>query len=260
MSYETIRVKTVQSAGIIILDRAEKRNAFSFELLSEISAVLDDLERDDDVRGVILTGNEKVFSAGADLNEALLMTGGAELLRYNRLWRELTYKMEHLMKPVIAAIEGYCLTGGLEVALACDVRVSSDTGIFGITSSKIGSVAGAGGTQRLPRLVGPAAAKELMFTANFIDAAEAYRIGLVNRIVPKGEALSAAQEMVEVFATRGPLSIAWMKIAVNTGINLDLESALDLEASLSAQAFGTRDKEEGMRAFLEKRTPKFEGR
>lgn len=260
MSYEQIKVQIEESAGIIILHRPTKRNALSFQLLSEVVTALTELESNEEVRGVILAGNDRVFSAGADLNEALAMTAGAELFRYNRQWRVLTYLIEHLMKPVIAAIEGYCLTGGLEVAMACDIRITSETGTFGITSSKIGSVAGAGGTQRLPRLVGPAMAKELLFTSNFIDANEAYRIGLVNKVVPAGEAVNGAKEMVNIFCERGPLSIAWMKKAVNTGMNLDLESALDLEASLSAQAFGTRDKEEGMRAFLEKRTAKFEGR
>lgn len=260
MNYELIDVSVEQSAGIILMNRPERRNALSYQLLSELTNALTELEDNDDVRGVIIAGNEKVFSAGADLNEALKMSVGADLLRYNRGWRVLTYRIEHLMKPVIAAIEGYCLTGGLEVALTCDIRITSESGIFGITSSKIGSVAGAGGTQRLPRLVGPAIAKELLFTSNFIDANEALRIGLVNKCVPKGEALRAAKEMVDIFVERGPLSLAWMKTAVNSGMNLDLESALDLEASLSAQAFGTKDKEEGMRAFLEKRTAKFQGR
>lgn len=260
MNYEFIRVQVEGSSGIIALNRPEKHNALSSELIYEVIDALRAFEEDDRVRGVILTGNDRAFSTGADLNQALKVKDGADLLRYNRVWRTLTYQIEHLIKPVIAAIEGYCLTGGLEVAMSCDVRIASENATFGITSSKIGSVAGAGGTQRLPRLVGPAIARELLFTSNFIGSDEALRIGLINKVAPTGKAVEAAMDMVSIFAQRGPLSIAWMKVAVNVGMNLDLESALDLEASLSAQAFGTADKEEGMSAFLEKRIATFHGR
>jgi enoyl-CoA hydratase/carnithine racemase len=260
VTQEFVKVQNEKEVGIIVLDRPEKLNSMSFQMLSEIGDALEKLERENEVRAVILSGNEKTFSTGADLNEALDSKSGFDLLYYNRAWRKLTYQIEHLIKPVIAVVEGYCLTGGLEIAMCCDIRIVGDKSTFGITSSKIGSVAGVGGTQRLPRLIGPAMARELLFTSNFIGAEEALRIGLVNRVVPSGTALQAAREMVSVIATRAPLSIAWMKTAVNTGMNLDLESALDFEASLSAQAFATSDKEEGMRAFLEKRLAKFQGR
>lgn len=260
MKYELINVHVDGSAGVIVLNRPDTHNSISSQMRSEIVQALTDLEGDDAVRGVIITGNERAFSTGADLNEALSVKEGENLLRYYRGWRTLSYTIEHLYKPVIAAIEGHCITGGLELALSCDMRIAGETANFGITSSKIGSVAGAGGTQRLPRLVGPAVAKELLFTANFIKAEEALRIGLVNKVVPKGDTVASAKKMIEIFEDRGPLSIAWMKLAVNVGMNLDLESALDLEASLSGQAFTTADKEEGMRSFLEKRKAVFQGR
>jgi enoyl-CoA hydratase/carnithine racemase len=160
---------------------------------------------------------------------------------------------------VIAAISGYCLTGGLEMALACDLRVAADNAQFGITSCKIGTVAGAGGTQRLPRLIGTARAKELLFCGDFIDAHEAYRIGLINRLVPRGQEVSAARDLITIYAQRAPLSLRLTKQAVNTGINLDLESALDLENTLTAAIYQTADRQEGIQAFLDKRPARFTG-
>jgi enoyl-CoA hydratase/carnithine racemase len=259
MGYDTIQVSRDGAAGLITLNRPEKLNAISFALLRELSLAVAELEDDPDIRGIVLTGSRKAFSTGADLAEAVLVDTGQKFMPYNRLWRAATYAMEHCRKPIIAAVSGYCLTGGLEIALACDIRLAAPNAVFGITSAKIGSVAGSGGTQRLPRLVGPAVAMEMLFTARFVDAGEAASVGLVNRVVTDGDVVDAAKEMVGVFARRGPLSLAWMKMAVHTGLNLDLESSLDLEAILSASAFGSEDKTEGMNAFLEKRDPVFRG-
>jgi enoyl-CoA hydratase/carnithine racemase len=258
--FATITVERRKPAAIITLNRPEFRNALSVELITEVERALRILEEEPDISAVVLAGSVKAFSAGMDLNEAVEITSPMDYLRWNRLFRSLTYTIEHHLKPVIAAINGYCLTGGLELALACDIRVAGQGASFGITSSKIGSVAGAGGTQRLPRIVGPGQAKRLLFGAEFIDGAEAARIGLVDVLVPDDEVLAETQRMAELYATRGPLSLAWHKLAVNTGLNLDQESALDFEAALSAQAFATDDKAEGMRAFLEKRTATFHGR
>jgi enoyl-CoA hydratase/carnithine racemase len=258
VDYRNLKVEADGATGMITLHRPDKLNAVSFDLLRELSAAVCELEQDEAVHGIVVTGSEKAFSTGADLSEAVTVDTGVKFMAYNRLWRSATYAIEHSTKPVIAAINGYCLTGGLELALACDIRLASSQARFGITSSKIGSVAGAGGTQRLPRLVGPAVAMDLLFTARHIDAAEAARIGLVNRVVAD-DVIAEAKSMVEVFATRGPLSVAWMKLAVHAGMNVDIESALDLESVLSAMAFGSRDKEEGMTAFLEKREPRFTG-
>lgn len=246
--------------GTIMLDRPDKYNALTSAMLLDLAAALDELEERPEVRGIVITGTDKFFSTGADLNEALTVRDVPQYLRYNRRWRTLTYKIEHLMKPVIAAISGYCVTGGLEIAMACDIRIAAENAQFAMTSAKIGSVAGAGGTQRLPRLVGLAKAKELLFGAEFIDAGEALRIGLINRVVPAGQAVPAARALIDVFVERGPLSLALAKIAANVGIGMDLESALDLEAALSSEAFATEDKAEGMRAFLEKRRAAFKGR
>lgn len=258
--FRTIKVEVAGPSATITMHRPEKRNALSVELMTEAARALRDLEHESGIAAVVLTGSETAFSAGADLDEALAITSAIDYLAWNRVWRSLTGAIERHRVPVIAAINGYCLTGGLELALACDLRVAGQAAQFGITSAKIGSVAGAGGTQRLPRLVGPSQAKRLLFSGEFIDAAEALRIGLVDTVVPVAEVLPETQRLARTYSERGPLSLTWHKLAVNTGLNMDLESALDFEASLSAQAFATADKAEGMRAFLEKRAPHFEGR
>ena len=247
-------------AAVVTLMRPEKYNALSFELMVELSETLHELEELDEVRGVVLTGGPSFFSTGGDLNEALEVTDPVQYRSYNRHWRQLTETIEHLWKPVIAAIDGYCTTGGVEIALACDIRIAGGDAKFAITSSKIGSVAGVGGTQRLPRVVGRSAAKRMLFSASFMSAEEALNIGLVDEVVEAGRATAAAEDEVAGWVDNAPLSIAWHKMAVNTGMNLDLESALDFEAALSAQAFSSEDKREGMSAFLEKRSAVFRGR
>jgi enoyl-CoA hydratase/carnithine racemase len=161
---------------------------------------------------------------------------------------------------VIAAIAGWCLTGGFELALACDIRVAADTARFGVTSARIGTVAGMGGTQRLPRLIGPGRAKEILFSAEPIDAAEALRLGIVNRVVPAGQEVDVALEMARLYATRAPLSLWFTKTAVNVGLAMPLDAALAFEIGLTTQLFTTEDRAEGLRAFHEKRPAKFQGR
>jgi enoyl-CoA hydratase/carnithine racemase len=175
-------------------------------------------------------------------------------------WHRLNSTLEKLVKPAIAAIEGFCMTGGCEMALACDLRVAGQGASFAITSSRIGTAAGAGGTQRLPRIVGMANALELMFSAEPIDAAEAHRIGLVNRLVLAGSAVNEAQAMVAVYEKHAPLSLALIKRAVHQGIQMDLASGLELETLLVTTIYGTEDKNEGISAFLEKREASFKGR
>ena len=260
MSYNTILVERDAAACVIRINRPEKRNSLSKMTIDEIGAAVRAADGDATVRGIILTGDEKFFSSGADLNEALQVksvTDGADFFgRANRLCELL----ETLSKPVIAAIEGYCFTGGLEVALACDIRIGGRGSSYAITSSRIGTVAGFGGTQRLPRLVGPGHACEMLFLADPIDAEHAFRIGLINRLVEKGAALKEAKGMIAVFEKRGPISLAFAKRAVHTGLQMDLRSGVDFEFSLVTAIYGTDDKREGVSAFLEKREAKFTGR
>jgi enoyl-CoA hydratase/carnithine racemase len=260
MTFENIKTARDGSAYIITFNRPQKRNAVSLATMGEIIAAVKEAEADDAIRGIIITGNDDFFSAGADLNDALQVDSAAKGLKYFNSWHHLNDTLEHLAKPIIAAIEGFCMTGGCELALACDIRVAGEGSSFAITSSKIGTVAGAGGTQRLPRVVGPAKALEIMFASEPIDDQEAYRIGLINRLVKKGDAVAEAKRMIKVYEKRAPLSLAFVKRAVHRGMQMDLTSAIEFETFLVTAIYGTKDKHEGISAFLQKREAKFEGR
>ena len=260
MTYDTILTQPAGPALVITLNRPDKRNAISVQMMDEITAALKAGEADPTVRAVIITGGGSFFAAGADLNEALQVKSAAQGIDYFKRWHRLTATIEELAKPVIAAIEGFCVTGGLELALACDLRVAGEGSTFSITSSKIGTVAGAGGTQRLPRIVGIAHALDILFAADPIDAREAHRIGLVNRLAPAGGALDAAKALVRVYEQRAPLSLALAKRAVRRGMQMDLASGIEFETFLVTTIYGTEDKREGISAFLEKRKPRFEGK
>ncbi len=259
MANETIVVSRSESAAVILLNRPARRNAISLLMMSEIIAALDEAERDPAVRAIVVTGGVDCFSAGADLTEALQVRSVTAAMAYLKNLRRLNARIETLDKPVIAAIEGFCMTGGLELALACDLRVAGEGSSFAITSARIGTVAGAGATQRLPRIVGKANAFEMLFAAEPIGCAEAFRIGLINRQTERGGALNQALAMARVHAERAPLSLALMKRAVHRGLQMDIESGLELETFLVASIYTTDDKEEGISAFLEKRKPQFRG-
>lgn len=260
MNFETIMVQQHDTTAVIILNRPERRNAISMAMMDELLRAAHAAEQDDSVCAVIITGGQDLFSAGADLTEAATIGSALDKLEYFGRWHHLTQGLEALAKPVIAAIEGVCLTGGCELALACDLRVAGDGASFAITSSRIGTVAGAGGTQRLPRLVGTGNALDMLFSAEPIDADDAYRIGLINRKAPRGGALSEATTMAAVYAQRAPIGLALAKRAVRRGMQVDLAAGLELETFLATAIYGTDDKREGISAFLEKRSPKFKGR
>jgi enoyl-CoA hydratase/carnithine racemase len=257
---DPVLVERREAAALLTLNRPEKHNALSLALLGRLQAILRELGEDAGVRVVILRGNERCFSTGMDLDDLAGVKGVGDTQRVLGLVRDANAAIERCPKPVIAAIAGWCLTGGLEMALACDVRVAAETARFGITSARIGTVAGAGGTQRLPRLIGPGRAKEMLFSAEPIDAAEALRIGLVNRVVPAGQELEAALEMARLWARRAPLSLWFAKSAVNVGLTMPLEAALHFEIGLTTQLFTTEDRAEGLRAFQERREAEFRGR
>jgi enoyl-CoA hydratase/carnithine racemase len=260
MADAPVLVERSDSVALVTLNRPQKQNALSVELLGRLQTMVRELGDDAGVRVMILRGNDRCFSAGMDLDDLAGVKTVAETQRVLGVLRDANAAIERSPKPVIAAIAGWCLTGGLELALACDVRVAADSARFGITSARIGTVAGGGGTQRLPRLIGPGRAKELLFSAEPIDAAEALRIGLVNRVVPAGREVEAALEMARVWVRRAPLSLWFAKSAVNVGLAMPLEAALAFEIGLTTQLFTTEDRAEGLRAFLEKRDAEFHGR
>src|SRR5262247_907678 len=257
MPGDPVVVERRESAALLTLNRPEKHNALSFELLTRLQTITRELGEDTSVRVLIVRGNDRCFSTGMDLDDLAGVNGVADTQRALGVFRDANAAIERCPKPVIAAIAGWCLTGGLELALACDVRVAADSARFGITSARLGTVAGAGGTQRLPQLIGPGRAKELLFSAEPIDAEEADRIGLVNRVVPAGREVEAAMELARVFARRAPLSLWFAKNAVNVGMTMPLEAALAFEIGLTTQLFATEDRAEGLRAFLDKREAEF---
>ena len=260
MSYKSLIVERDGPAFVITLNRPDKKNAFNIEMKQEFLAALKEAGGDTATRAIVITGGMEFFSSGQDLNEALLAASPADVLEMLNSWHIINDAMERHDKPIFAAIEGFCITGGFELVLACDIRIAAEDSYFAITSSKIGTVAGAGGTQRLPRLVGQAKAMEILFSADPVDAVEAHRIGLVNHVVPKGQAMAKAMEMIMVYEKRAPLSLAFAKRAVQQGMQMDLRSAIDLETFIVTTVYGTEDKLEGISAFHEKREAQFKGK
>jgi enoyl-CoA hydratase/carnithine racemase len=256
---ELVLIERHGTSAVLRMNRAEKQNALSRELFEAIDAALAGADEDPAVRGVVLTGNEKVFSTGGDLKEALAIRSVEDTRKWLDLFRRVNERIETIGKPVIAAIHGYCVTGGLEMALACDIRIAAVNAQFGITSARIGTVAGAGGTQRLARLVGPEWTKELLFSGDFIDADTALRIGLVSEVASVERVIARALERLEAYARRAPLSVAYAKAAVNRGLQMPLEAALAYERQLTTTLFTTADRLEGQSAFLDKRAPNFKG-
>lgn len=259
MAYSTIELTKEGPAAVLRFNRPEKRNAINFEMMHEIQAALADLNEDAEVRGIIFTGGDQFFSAGMDLNTAKDLGSPRKFNDFMNHWRRLNKAQEENAKPTIAAIEGFCLTGGLELALACDLRVASENATFAITSARIGTVAGAGGTQRLPRIVGVSNALEMMFAAEPFDAEYALRTGLINKKVKKGDALAEAKKMVDLYSTRAPLSLRFVKRAVYGGMQMPLSEAIEFEAFIVNTIYNSDDKLEGISAFLEKRPARFRG-
>lgn len=242
--------------AVLTINRPKALNALNSETLAELNTCLSELEKNKDVKVVILTGaGEKSFVAGADISEMVNATP-AEGRAMGLLAREAFGRLENMPQVTIAAVNGYALGGGCEISMACDIRIASDNARFGQPECGLGILPGFGGTQRLARLIGKGRAKELIFTCDQIDAQEAYRIGLANKVVPRAELLDTCKAMAGRIMKNGPFAVALAKQAINTGMDTDLDSGLTLEANLFGLSFSTEDKKEGMTAFLEKRKEK----
>ncbi|HKW44335.1 MAG TPA: enoyl-CoA hydratase-related protein [Candidatus Eremiobacteraceae bacterium] len=262
MTYETIRLERSGAVATITLNRPEALNALNAAVLSELVRAFDELEADKGVRAVIITGaGEKAFAAGADIGELSALPDRAAATSKAKDGHNVTAKIEHSRLPVIMAINGFALGGGLELAMAGDIRIASTTAKVGQPEVNLGIIAGFGGSQRLPRLVGQGMASYLLLTGEMISAEEAKQANLIDKVVPPEQLLAEAQRLASVIASKAPLAIAATKRAIHKGLQMDLHSALELEAEEFGAIAVTADAKEGTAAFLAKpkRAPNFGG-
>ena len=241
------------NVAIATVNRPKALNALNSEVLEDLNTMIDTVSADPEIRVLILTGSgEKAFVAGADIGEMATLSK-AEGEAFGKKGNDVFRKLEMLSIPVIAAVNGYALGGGCELSMACDIRICSDTAVFGQPETGLGITPGFGGTQRLSRLVGPGMAKQLIYSARNIKADEALRIGLVNAVYPAEELMAQAEKLAETIAKNAPIAVRACKKAINEGLELPMDEAIALEEKLFGSCFETEDQKEGMGAFLEKR-------
>jgi len=259
MAYEVIRYELADGIATITLNRPAVHNAMNERMREELTACFGELARAEDARVIIVTGTgERAFSAGADIRE---FVAPQVPVRFRDSRRRVDFRaaMDRCPQPIIAAIRGFALGGGLELALACDIRIAGEDSQLGLTEVNLAIIPGGGGTQRLPRLVGRGKALEMILTGARVDAREAFRIGLVERVVPATEVLSSAQALARTLAEKAPVALRYAKEAVVKGLGVPLEDGLRLENDLATLLRTTDDRVEGAKAFLEKRKPRFTG-
>ncbi len=260
MGYETLIVEKRDGIAIVTINRPKVLNALNATVIEELGRCFSELKDDPEVGAVILTGaGEKAFVAGADIS-GLVELDPLEGKMFAEKGQAVFNLIENLGKPVIAAINGYALGGGCELAMACTIRIASEKAKLGQPEVNLGIIPGYGGTQRLPRLVGKGIAMELILTGRMVDAQEAYQIGLVNKVVPPEKLMDEAVEMAKTILSKGPLAVKFAMEAVNRGLEVNLEEGLKIEADLFGMCCATEDKVEGTKAFLEKRKPNFKGK
>ena len=259
MSYENLRLSVSGRVGTLTVNRPDKLNALNRATIEELDRAIDELASSPDVDGIIVTGAGRAFVAGADIAE-LAALDAAEAHTLSQRGQEVFARFEASPKPVIAAVNGFALGGGCELAMACHVRIAADAARFGQPEVKLGLIPGYGGTQRLPRLVGPGHAAQLLLTGEIIDAAEASRIGLVNRVVPLDELLSVTEALLRQMIANAPLALSRILDCVRRNTDAPTTATYALESAAFAEWAGTEDVREGTAAFLGKRTPHFSGR
>ncbi|MDN4493141.1 enoyl-CoA hydratase [Ureibacillus aquaedulcis] len=255
-----VTVEVQDGVAVVMLNRGEAANALSLQMLIEINEVLEEIHYDRSIRAVIVTGTgEKAFCAGADLKERKGMNE-EETRKTIALIGKTVNHFEALAQPVIAAINGVAFGGGLELALACDIRMASSTAKLGLTETALGIIPGAGGTQRLPRLIGMGKAKELIYTARRLSAEEAYHYGIIEHIVEPQELLNQAKLLAHEIGKNAPLSLIQAKTAINQGMQTDISTGLQIESLAYSRLLQTEDRLEGLKAFQEKRLPVYYGK
>jgi len=260
LTLENVLYQKKESIAYVTLNRPKVLNALNQRTWENLRAAFENVRDDAAVRGVIMTGaGDKAFIAGADIGE-LATVSAVEAAQSSNVGQEVLNLVENLGKPVIAAINGFALGGGCEMAMACTIRVASGTAKFGQPEVKLGLVPGGGGTQRLPRLVGKGRALQIILSGEMISAQEAHRIGLVNEVVPAAEVIARAEAILKQMFANAPLAIKYSLEAVNKGLEISQSEGQALEAALFGLCAGTEDKKEGTQAFLQKRAPHFQGR
>ena len=260
MEFKHIIYEKSEGIATITLNRPEALNAFSKEVVNEVLQALEDVKTDENVRVVVLTGaGEKAFSVGADI-KAMKGFNALKARELSLMGERLCSALEHLEKPVIAAINGYALGGGLEVAMACDLRIASERARMGQTEINIGLIPGWGGTQRLTRLIGRTKAKELVFTGKMVDATTAEQLGIVNMVFPAEEFREKARQFAKELTFKAPVALKVAKALINKGADMSLDAAIALEREGFGVVASTEDLQEGVSAFLEKRKPTFKGK
>ena len=257
MDYTCIRTETRDAVGLVMLDRPKVLNALNRQLIEELCEALADFDADDAIGAMVITGNEKAFAAGADISE---MVDKDSMDMFSARHFEGWERFERVRKPVIAAVAGYALGGGCELAMACDIVIAADNARFGQPEIKLGVLPGLGGTQRLPRVAGKAKAMDMCLTARMMDAEEAERSGLASRVVPLDRLLDEALEAAAVIASMSRPAVLMIKEAIDRAYETNLQSGLDAERTLFNMSFSSADKHEGMRAFLEKRAARWKHR
>lgn len=259
LSLKNIKMELKENIIILTLSRPKAMNALNNETLKDLETVIEWIGGNENIFGVIITGEGKAFVAGADISQMKDYTA-EEGRKYANFAQKIFNNLENLEKPVIAAINGYALGGGCELAMSCDLRIASKNAIFGQPEVNLGVMPCFGGTQRLSRLVGIGRAKDIIYTGRFIDSKEAFNIGLVNKVVETETLLEEAFSIMNKIIKKAPIAVKYSKVAINIGFDLDLKSALELEKDLAALTFSTEDKKEGMYAFLEKREAHFKNK
>lgn len=257
MKFENVIVEQDGAIGVVTLNRPQALNALSYGLVKDLSIAMQELDQDSEVRVIIVTGGDKVFAAGADIKEMADRGPFDERIRERLAYRD---QINKIAKPVIAAVSGFALGGGCELAMSCDVIVASETARFGQPEVNLGIIPGSGGTQRLTHLLGKHRAMELVLTGDMLTATDAERLGLVNRVVPVELLLEEAKSIAKKIAAKPMLAVQAAKEAVLKAANLPLNEALEFERKAFYLLFASEDRTEGMKAFLEKRKPEFKGR